>query len=484
MRAERNQDEARKKFLPLSQHQQALRPDILVVRGGRGAGKTALFRFLASFEQNEKRSELLARFFGASEALEKSAWVVGFSETGINHPSPLILKELTQEIQNNTEKIRHFWFGQIVGVLGRFVFGESSEHWEKIAPFGDVWLNSPNSPQHWLDQIPQYIPKLLFFLDEIERLLAKEEKYLFLTYDDLDRIHIGDPAKQKEWIKILLEVWLSFANRYKHLRAKIFLREDLYQFVSRGFTDASKLESLSVSLRWSVEDLYRMLYRHFLASAPLCEWLAEQGFPVDLKWTEELGALPPPLPEASVSFPRYEREEISQLSWMTKMIGATMGSGVNKGYVYRWVVNHLCDAHRQIVPRSLLNLFSFAAQYALDTSPKAKGSCLLHSTELTAGLQKTSVHRVKELQEEYKFVQRLESLRGMKLFLRQEEIEQRLGKAELDFEDGYGEDGKRIFREMRELGIFRDRGEGEIDMPDIYRHAYDIKRRGGVKKPL
>ncbi len=159
-----------------------------------------------------------------------------------------------------------------------------------------------------------------------------------------------------------------------------------------------------------------------------------------------------------------------------------MGSGVNKGYVHRWIPNHLSDANQVIVPRSMLNLFFFAARFA-ERTPKAQDGRLLHHTELMEGLKEASTYRVKELQEEYRVVQRLEKVRGITLFAEREDIERLLSETSAGWEeDGYGSDGKQIFAELERLGVFKVRGERGVDMPDLYRLGLDIKRRGGVAR--
>jgi len=57
-------------------------------------------------------------------------------------------------------------------------------------------------------------------------------------------------------------MWLSLADRYRRIRPKIFVREDLFQASLAKFPDASKLDARSVSLEWRVEDLYRVLIKH------------------------------------------------------------------------------------------------------------------------------------------------------------------------------------------------------------------------------
>ena len=60
----------------------------------------------------------------------------------------------------------------------------------------------------------------------------------------------------------------------------------------------------------------------------------------------------------------------AQRAFAEMLCGELMGKGVKKGYTHRWIVNHLQDAHQQLVPRSIINLLSFSAQRALKQGPK------------------------------------------------------------------------------------------------------------------
>jgi len=97
---------------------------------------------------------------------------------------------------------------------------------------------------------------------------------VFMTYDALDRLGTYDVDKRDRLIRTLLSLWLSFANRYRGIRPKIFIREDLFEAGSRAFPDASKLASRSVSLEWRVEALYRLLIRMMAStSEEMRTWL-------------------------------------------------------------------------------------------------------------------------------------------------------------------------------------------------------------------
>jgi len=162
-----------------------------------------------------------------------------------------------------------------------------------------------------------------------------------------------------------------------------------------------------------------MLIRHLGAFDGLRDWLTTGTNIIPLTDRAELGWFPPEaLPEDGRS---------SQRRFAEKLSGELMGEGVRKGFTYRWIPNHLQDAHGLIVPRPFLNIVGFAAQWALQRGPKAQYSRLLHYTELQAALEQTSLYRAKELAEEHPVVQRLELLRNMVLLTDRRTLVGRLG---------------------------------------------------------
>ena len=99
-------------FLPLPMHAAALRPEKLIVRGERGAGKTALFHLLRALAERRDAS-LPSAFPGAPSVTGR--WIEGFSERGKAHPGTHVLDQFGNEAEDRS--LRSFWFGHLVGVL-------------------------------------------------------------------------------------------------------------------------------------------------------------------------------------------------------------------------------------------------------------------------------------------------------------------------------------------------------------------------------
>lgn len=366
--------------------------------------------------------------------------------------------------------LRAFWMVHLLRRLKHEVPG--------LPPFPpeikDLLNAGPDQVQCWATAGEGRLSLLAAALDDIERHLEKMKQYTFAAYDHLDRIGAFDPGIRRRFIATLLSLWLSLSNRYHYLRAKIFLREDLFEAGETAFPDASKLRPRSVALEWDVESLFRIVVRHLAnASEPMREWLRSiesRRTRLEIRKTSSYGWMPGGM------------QEEMQKAFVDKMAGELMGAGVKKGYTYRWIPNRLQDANVRIVPRSILCLLGFAAREA-KKKPPASGDRLITPANLVAALEDTSKSRVSEIREEYPLVQRIENLRGLTVPLPRQQVLQRLDEPAAREEKQEGPPGKTVLEELIRLGVLSVRPDDRIDVPDIYRFGYKILRKGGVRRP-
>jgi hypothetical protein len=457
-------------FLPLDAHARALRPETLVVRGGRGAGKTALFQFLGHLQKDPSLANTMSELVMPVEAL---TWCDGFG-SGPEHPSLEVVGVFDRTASDDDQR-RFFWFAWLCVRLslatgvplpagpGRALCGGQ--------PPTNLAQNASHDPQLLADVGRKDLIALSAWMDGVERGLTAAVE---ITYDRLDRIGSTSGTRQ-QMTTSLLAMWLSLADRYRRIRPKIFVREDLFQASLARFPDASKLEARSVSLEWRVEDLYRVLIKHMAnTSDRLKSWIESSSRGIPLSSGGALGWVPPrTLPETGPA---------SQKHFVDHLAGEMMGTGPKKGQTYRWIPNRLQDAHARAVPRSLLGLVRNAAAFAVSRGPSAQYLRLLHPVELAGALDNTSRLRAKEIEEEFPVVARLENLRGMTVMLARKTAVEALGKPPAK-DDEHGSDGEQVLHTMIDLGVMSERSDGKIDVPDIYRYGFGILRKGGVKRP-
>ncbi|GHG84588.1 hypothetical protein GCM10012319_40450 [Comamonas sp. KCTC 72670] len=455
-----------KVFLPLPEHRRVLDDRVVLVLGERGVGKSALFHFL----QTPEGAGLLG--LEVKTQATQRTWIVGFSETGMEHAPPWALEELARGVPSVEDRIRRFWLGHLIGRIASAA--------QDVVPsppgFVSKWKEAPTDPAHWLPSLEDPAG-LLPWLDQLERNLTEQGRTLVVTYDHLDKIGVRSRDVRRRVLPPLLALWLSLSNRYRRIRAKIFLRRDLFDESVANTADVSKLLARAETLRWSVSALYRLLLRHLAIHDGLRKWLGSGQWKLNLTSHEELGWMPPDdLPETGNQ---------SQAMLMSHIVGERMGSGKDprSGYSWTWVPNHLKDAQGIIAPRSIITLFNSAASHALSVTPSGKYMRILAPEELKEGLRETSQRRVVEMQEEHPVVMRLGLLSDISLPASVDDVVETLSTVQEEVDDGFGTAGERILDELARLGVVYRLPKGRIDIPDIYRLRFKISRKGQKVTP-
>ncbi|MFM6071233.1 MAG: hypothetical protein ACKPB9_06550, partial [Dolichospermum sp.] len=109
----------------------------------------------------------------------------------------------------------------------------------------------------WFPLVCQNIDKINSALDLLDQKLIELDQWLFITYDELDRL--GSSYHQLATpIRELLAFWLDRWRRLERIRPKIFLRTDLFREDFLSFPDASKLKAYQINLEWKDSWLYQL----------------------------------------------------------------------------------------------------------------------------------------------------------------------------------------------------------------------------------
>jgi hypothetical protein len=451
-------------FLPLDSHRLALRPEIVVVEGSRGAGKTALFHLVNELGPN------IGSFF-EDPSIPSATWVDAFSER-IHHPAPHVLDQLVTTVDSTSDApLRAFWSVHLLARLRAAGVPGAQMPIEVAAQY----YAAPHDLKGWVTLGVTHIASVMSSLDAVDTALGGKKQLVFASYDHLDRLGLLEQtrATRQRLVRALVALWLSLSTRYRHLRGKVFLRPDLFEEAERSFADASKLRPRSVSLEWDTGSLYRLAARHLAnrgpAISPMREWLETAGIHLSQhSGSNAFGVMPGPFSERT------------QKAFAKKLAGEVMGKGPKKGFTFRWIPARLKDAGGRIVPRSFLRLLAHASKQALQ-DPPGRGP-LMEPTHLVLALKSTSNDRVNELREEYPFVGRLGNLRGQTMLMAKPDVVRLLAKPPAE-DDGFGKDGESVFDELLRVGVLEIRADGRIDVPDIYRYGHGIKRKGGAASP-
>ena len=331
----------------------------------------------------------------------------------------------------------------------------------------------------WWDEIKNGKQNWEGFLDQADNLLNRRQQMLFLAYDELDKICLAYD-ELFAYIRSLLNFWHVRNNRFTNLKAKIFLRSDLYNSRALQFADASKMRGYQLELKWNIPSFYRVLVKR----------IANSGVPEAADYLKEIPGLIRERQEDGLGYIPDDSEAAFQ-KLADRMIGKYMGKTPKKGLSYPWVSNHIQDANGEGAPRSFLKCFSIAASQMLDHKKdieELEGDRLLAPPRLQGALAEVSADRCMELtREEYQWLDNLmQRMRGKTMLMREQEFLLYLSPEFWNEEDRKklpGKTSREILEALCTLGIVMRTADNRINFPEIYLHGFGLKRKGGIKRP-
>ncbi len=442
-----------------SLHGNALRWDRPLVIGNRGVGKSFWASVLASDDARKAASAL----YGQAD-LRALRVVLGFHESAGKTLGPAPSSDQLVQLRAKGFTSRQIW----TSVLLRAVAA---------------------------DELPTGLGELLAWssthIEESERLLRQADETLvssgqrfLLVFDALDRLAPDWPTV-RDLTTGLLQCALD-ARGYRAIRVKLFLRTDqAHDEALFRFPDASKLRSERVELVWKQCDLYGLMYQylwHHPVAGAAFHSLVQKAWP---------GLT------AGDQFPGRLRTDVeTQTKAFAALAGEFMGSNPRRGRTYNWLHDHLADASGQTSPRS----FQIALQRAAESvSPDA--ACALDHVAIKSGVQAASDVRVDQLKEDYPWIrlalsalEQLEVPVDRSVFLQRwveretvrricELAEQEPRSAPVEFAPPFTPNEEGILKALESIGVVEERSEARINVPDIFRVAAKLKRRGGVRVP-
>ncbi len=328
-------------FLQVKQYQELQDPTKFLIVGGRGAGKTRVFKTFVG--EDGFRRVIGAGIYFNRPNYKNTDVLVGYSKEDNSLPNQNVLGTLQED-----KDTMAFWVGAIVLKLLAFFANDTEVCTVAEEFFSQQELElfekktTLKSPGKWLSLYQEHPENWENFLDEVDEILARRDRWLIMAYDQIDRIS-PDHDIMYSYIRTLIMYWFSVSTRWRRLKCKVFIRTDLRNSESLQFPDASKLGSRQIDLSWNTLSLYRLLIRR-LANAKTEEQTREM--------IEYMSAVPGLVQEnPSVGYLPTEEEEIIR-RFIIYLIGRYMGASPKKGDSYSWVPNHLQDANGDLAPRS------------------------------------------------------------------------------------------------------------------------------------
>lgn len=450
-------------------HEATLDPERPLVVGSRGVGKSF---WSAVLLDSEARAHIATRY--PRLALNRCQVALGFAgvDTDTLHlaPSREMLDELIGRDGHPPERV---WRAVIQGVVTRQLVGEMPAR-----------LAGPEGLAAW---VAADVERAQLALREADEQLFRDGRRLMIVFDALDRVGERWPDVRAR-IQALLRVALAM-RPYRAIKLKIFLRAD--QADDRAivaFADASKLLGARVDLLWERADLYGLLFTLLLkepdAAADVAR-LIHDATGIDMAGAVDL---PPELMGA----------EAKQEVLFTALEGRYMGNDARRGKTYTWLYNHLADAFGRVSPRTFLEALRQAARY-----PHPDPAMVLHPRGLQAGIQGASELRLHQLKDDYGWIEPvLEPLADLNVPCAESALMERWEQAATLHAIGADVSAETVLamrqpveladaptdqrhaallKALMRLGVAERRADNRINVPDIYRVAAKLLRRGGVK---
>ncbi len=411
----------------------AIRPDVPLVLGRKGSGKTAVFRRLSELESKAVVVHSPAQLKGERHWLMS---IDGFQ--GV------------EEFLGAAEW-RHFWSLYTSIAVTHALTSDCS------LPEGLGGQDLPKTEGDVLKVFEQILGKTRFgirlndWLSDLDRRVAPNT---LLLLDGLDTGFGSGQAhreRRRQAIQDLFAFWMDQGTGFKNLRLKILLREDIWKALR--FENKSHLFGLSVSLKWQdkatffkvvlKQALRSLVFRELLESVPGGERLAgvtPEG------WTEE-----------------------DVFTAWGLLVGERM-KGSKTAFTRNWVWNRLGDANEDHAPRHLLQLFNAALPWERqehDRDPYLR--TVIRPRGLIDSLPAVSKLALDSLKEEFSELEELMSCLSQ------------LGRTPVAADDLREHEGAvELAREVGLLNVYEgtdDRVE-RYKVPDIYRYGLKMTRMG------
>ena len=457
-------------------HAQALDPERCVVEGIRGSGKSFWWAALSSAPHRA----YLAKAFPEVPLRPDSADILqgfGTSSSTDQAPSEAVLADL----QARFGDARLIWRAVVAHQL------KFPKPFPQRPPVGKQWLQRVT----WVQAHPEAFDVLL---QQADQHLTQQGRTVLILFDALDRLAPTWPDI-RPLARGLFQVALALRST-RSIRLKLFVRPDmLADEAIMGFPDASKLLARKASLLWRKVDLYALLFQCLgNADGPGAAAFRrlDSGQRPGTSARPRRTSTPWPLPAD------WRGNESVQEQLFTQLAGSAMSAtSLKRGKPYTWLVNHLQDGADQVSPRSFCEALRVAAQ--ITEHAHADHPLALHFKALQTGVQEASRIRVEEIKrEDYPWIHGLihplkkllvpcepdeilacwnetRTLETLRQQLERSDASVKLPPQHLD------EGPQGVLHDLEAIGLFERLNDGRLQMPDVYRIAFGLGRRGGVK---
>ncbi len=417
-------------FVQTENIKEALSPDIPLIRGRKGTGKTAIFRFLS--ETQDIPSVIV---HAPRQLIKDEKWILTADGFVV----------IDQIIKRTDLQWRHFWILYIAVAIEKYgLIDFRPKHLESYK------FNDQDQIINAFEATANVNRGALSLTTWIRNLDGAVSKVILLLMDGLDTgfgSTSEDRDRRKRSIEGLFGAWMDLGQILKKLRFKILLREDIWSQLL--FENKSHLFGLSKQLEWTKQTEYiKIVLKQAMRSASFGKHIMLPSF-------------------RDVNVDSWP-EEIAHNAWNV-LVGERM-KGTGTTYTRNWIWNRLADANQNHSPRYLLQLFHEAVKWEREEerkNPYEKN--IIRPRALLSSLSKVSEQALEALREEFN---ELESLLITLKHIGQTPI----SAVELH----ESEDIVTLAREVGVLAVYEESGDkpSRYKVPDLYRLGLGMTRKG------
>lgn len=428
-------------------HLRALDPNAMLVEGIRGAGKSFWWFALQS---DTLRPRLVDQHSRDSRALIVSA---GFGQ-GNRKDWPE--KDELEQLLAEGIKPRLIWKTVVLRHVAQGVLA------------GETWVEAAR----WVSQNPSRVAVAMRETDAQLQGLGQQHLVLFDALERTADLRLSRMQLLRGLLELVLEL-----RAYGSIRAKVFVRPDMLDDPEvKAFPDASKVIASRVTLDWSGVDLYGLLFT-YLGNGDDDEAAAYFRGLSRLTWRYVDSRYVLPV-ELRTDWRKQERV-------YTQIAGPYMGTDRRRGKTYSWVLNHLADAREKVSPRSFLAAIRRAAlEHETPNQMYA-----LHWTGIHAGVREASKYRVTEISEDLTWAhEAMKMLEGLTVPCPAATLLREWKKGKLipplareENRPATPNDLEEMLNQLANAGVLEKLGDGRINIPDVYRVGFGMRRLGGFR---
>jgi hypothetical protein len=396
-----------------------------------------------------------------------SSWIAAHP-TGAQGFEPIGLKAFIRQ-DASADALRDLWFAHLVRVLESELSGTDRTELATLLAPGGADIDAVSRAFQRLTTKP------VLALDRLDACLVEDNRYLFVTYDELDTLGGGDWGLVEAGVRGLVALWASYSRRWKRIRAKLFLRTDLYErHAKAGGADLAKLAAGRVDLVWNDRDLYGVLLKRLANIDTTLASYVQEVKGIDWGEDPDLGRIPK-LRKWQDARPVVER-----------MVGAYMGANRKKGLVFRWLIDHVRDGLGRAFPRPFVRLIEEAARQELQNFGTLGQPRLLEPASLRRALDRVSSDHVAQSNDEWPWLFAVKDrlVQGKLVpWDRERDVIKLLEHFTGDGGSGQPPfEGRELLDYLIEIGILRRRPDGRVDAPDLFLAGLGLRRKGGVRR--